>query len=96
MLTKQVFVIATLLASGAAFAADTVNIDLASPATGTRAAVAAETARALAAGEIKHGPLVEMYALVSPAAAPDQRLAQRAPARKDGDTRVASAPATAK
>ncbi len=92
MLTKQVFALAALIASSATFAADTISVDVSRPAgTLSRAEVAAETERALAAGEIKNGPLVDLYALVEPAQgrAPVQQMAA---ARKDADTRLASVP----
>ncbi len=90
MLTKQVFALAALLASSATFAFEPISIDVRRPAgTLTRAEVAAETERALAAGEIKNGPLVDLYALVEPARAQTQ---QTASTRKDADIRVASAP----
>ncbi len=95
MSIKQFFALTALIASSAAFAADTVNIDLSTQATRSREAVAAETARALAAGEIKNGPLVEMLALIEPA--PNRAMAQQtAPARKDADTQVAALPTTSK
>jgi hypothetical protein len=92
MLTKQIVVLAALFASSAAFAADTISIDVSRPAgTLSRAEVAAEAERALAAGEIKNGPLADLYSLVEPAAPANQGLAKQNPVRKDNDTRVASA-----
>jgi hypothetical protein len=97
MLSKQFVVLAALFASSAAFAADTISIDVSRPAgTLSRAEVAAEAERALAAGEIKNGPLADFYTLVSPATVLADRLAKQAPVRKDSDTRVASAPSTTK
>lgn len=98
MLTKQIVAIATLFAAAAASAADTVPSDLLQQQQSgvrSRAEVAQETRQALAAGEIKHGPLADMYAAVSPApAAP--ALAQRS--KKEGEAKVdlASAPASVK
>jgi hypothetical protein len=90
MLTKHLFAIATLFAGSAAFAADPISVDINRPAgTLTRAEVAAEAERALAAGEIKNGPLADLYSLVEPA--PARTVAQTASVRKEADTRVASA-----
>lgn len=96
MRTTHLFAVATLFASAATFAADTGNVDLSKqPAAKSRAEVALDTERALVAGEIQNGPLVDMYALVEPR--PAQTLArQTAPSRKDADTRVAAAPTPAK
>jgi hypothetical protein len=96
MLTKQVFAIAALFATSAAFAADPISVDISRPAGSlTRAEVAAEAERALAAGEIKNGPLTDLYSLVEPASG--RVYAQQvASARKNADTRVASAPVVTK
>lgn len=91
MLTKQVFALAALFASSAAFAADTISVDISRPAgTLSRAEVAAETERALAAGEIRNGPLADLYSLVEPAQG-RALAAQTASSRSNADTRLASA-----
>lgn len=85
-----------LLQTSVARAADVNAPDLSPQAAqSSRAQVAQETERALAAGEIKNGPLVELYTLVEPQ--PVRLIAQQTlPARKDMDTRVAAAPANPK
>jgi hypothetical protein len=99
MRIPSILAVAAIVASGASFAADNAAIDLqqqqAAPAR-SRAEVIAETKEALAAGEIKNGPLANMYDAISPA--PEQTaIARRAPARKDGDKiDVATAPANAR
>src|SRR4051812_16801508 len=97
MSIKQVFAFAALVASSATFAADTISIDINRPAGSlTRAEVAAEAERALAAGEIRNGPLADLYSLVEPAAPARALAQQKAPARKDADTQVASLPTASK
>lgn len=100
MQTKQTFAIATIavasLSAGAALAADVNAVDVSAKAgQASRTQVAQETERALAAGEIKNGPLAEFYTLVEPQ--PSRLIAQQTlPVRKDTDTRVAAAPVNTK
>jgi hypothetical protein len=97
MRTKHLFALVALFASGASFAADTIAVDLSQGAAArSRADVAAETRRALAAGEIKNGPLAGMYDVVTPGAATQALAQQGGPARKDVDTQVAAVQSTAK